>query len=92
MAYCPPQLLRPPHTENAPQVRPRMLPCRALPLCGNAAAVPQEWLRYEQSRTLLLAALDFIDSHNRAVASVLNLKPTTLTGWLPVPHARSFVT
>jgi hypothetical protein len=42
----------------------------------------QEWLRYEQSRTLLLAALDFIDSHNRAVASVLD-RPTTRASSYP---------
>ncbi len=42
----------------------------------------QEWLRYEQSRTLLLAALDFIDSHNRAVASVLD-RPTTQASSYP---------
>ena len=42
-----------------------------LALCGSAGR-EQDWRRYEQSRTLLLAALDFIDSHNRAVAAVLD--------------------
>jgi hypothetical protein len=62
-----------------------MLPCCALPLCIAAVRQccrQQEWLRYEQSRTLLLAALDFIDSHNRAVASVLD-RPTTWASSYP---------
>ena len=58
-----------------------------LALCGSAGR-EQDWRRYEQSRTLLLAALDFIDSHNRAVAAVLD-RPH---GLLVAPHVRSVVT